>query len=83
MAHPSRDAWKHTPRHLNALNSRTQRAFASQLGILLCDGFQPVDGGWNVSESVRSRQTARSTRPLVAEMSDIGKWREVSTELVA
>ena len=39
--------------------------------------------GWNVSESVRSQQTARSTRPLLAEMSDIGKWRDVSTELVA
>lgn len=53
------------------------------MGILLCDGFQPVDAGWNVSESVRSRLTVRLTRPLVAEMSDIGKTCDVSPELVA
>jgi hypothetical protein len=42
-----------------------------------------VAAGWNVSGSVRSQQTVCSTCPLLAEMSGIGKWRDVSTELVA
>src|SRR5680860_1403262 len=65
------------------LQAATRERAASRRWILSCDGFQPVDACWNVSESARSRQRSVSTRRLVAEVSEIGKWREVSPDLAA